>query len=86
MKTFLVTETHVAYRIIKGYGLTTFHELRAAYACQRYAEITGHSAPVHGGTLYQQNRVLDRDARQQISRELGHRRIDVVSAYIGERK
>ena len=66
-------------------GLKGFHELRAAYACERYEQITGHAAPVNGGHCYRIDRDLDQQARQQISVELGHNRNEVVSAYIGGR-
>ena len=66
-------------------GLKGFHELRAAYACERYEQLTGHAAPANGGHCYRIDRDLDQQARQQISLELGHNRIDVVSAYIGGR-
>jgi len=66
-------------------GLKGFHELRAAYACERYEQLTGHAAPVNGGHCYRIDRDLDQQARQQISLELGHNRIDVMSAYIGGR-
>jgi hypothetical protein len=71
--------------IIHKHDLKGFHELRAAYACERYEQITHHPAPINGGHCYQLDRRLDRDARVQISYELGHGRIDVVSAYIGGR-
>lgn len=67
------------------HGLKGFHELRAAYTCERYEQLTGHAAPVNGGHCYRIDRGLDQQARQQISLELGHNRIDVVSAYIGGR-
>ncbi|MNY05581.1 Integrase [compost metagenome] len=66
-------------------GLKGFHELRAAYACERYEQLTRHAAPINGGHCYRIDRDLDQQARQQISVELGHNRIDVVSAYIGGR-
>ena len=66
-------------------NLKGFHELRAAYACERYEQITHHPAPINGGHCYQLNRHLDQEARVQISYELGHSRIDVVVAYIGRR-
>lgn len=75
-----------AREILHSHGLKGFHELRAAYACERYGEITGHPAPVNGGDGYRLDSGLDQAARQQISIELGHNRIDVVSAYIGGRK
>ena len=71
--------------ILHQHNLKGFHELRAAYACERYEQITNHPAPVKGGHCYQHDRYLDQQARTQISHELGHGRIDVVSAYIGGR-
>lgn len=66
-------------------GLEGFHELRAAYACERYEQITQYPAPINGGHCYQLDRCLEQEARVQISYELGHGHIDVVSAYIGGR-
>ena len=71
--------------ILHKQSLKGFHELRAAYACKRYEQITHHPAPINGGSCYQLDRRLDQDARVKISYELGHGRIDVVSAYIGGR-
>lgn len=70
---------------IHAHNLKGFHELRAAYACERYEQITQHRAPINGGECYQLNLRLDREARKQVSYELGHGRIDVVAAYIGGR-
>jgi hypothetical protein len=70
---------------LHAHNLKGFHELRAAYACERYEQITQHPAPINGGRCYQLDRRLDQAARDQISYELGHGRIDVVSAYIGGR-
>ncbi|ELL1155652.1 TPA: integrase domain-containing protein [Pseudomonas aeruginosa] len=71
--------------ILHAHNLKGFHELRAAYACERYEQITQHRAPINGGQCYQVDRNLDREARRQVSYELGHGRIDVVGAYIGGR-
>lgn len=71
--------------ILHVHGLKGVHELRAAYACERYEQLTGHAAPVNGGHDYRIDRNLDQQARQRISLELGHNRIDVVSAYVGGR-
>lgn len=71
--------------ILHTYNLKGFHELRAAYACERYEQITHHLAPINGGRCSQLDPHLDREARAQISYELGHGRIEVVSAYIGGR-
>ncbi|MEA5672240.1 integrase domain-containing protein [Pseudomonas sp. MH2] len=71
--------------ILHAQNLKGFHELRAAYACERYEQITQHLSPISGGHCCQIDRHLDRKARRQISYELGHGRIDVVAAYIGGR-
>ncbi|MBW4790779.1 integrase domain-containing protein [Pseudomonas tolaasii] len=71
--------------ILHKQNLKGFHELRAAYACERYEQITHHPAPINGGRCYQLDRRLDQNARMQISYELGHDRIDVITAYIGGR-
>ncbi|WP_460418087.1 integrase domain-containing protein [Pseudomonas sp. microsymbiont 2] len=83
--TFLQRTVLPAREILHKHGIKGFHELRAAYACERYAQLTRHTAPVNDGHGYRIDRDLDQWARQQISLELGHYRIDVVSAYIGGR-
>ena len=59
-----------------------FHELRAAYACERYQQLTGAAAPVVAGGR-QVSKEEDTAARWVLTQELGHGRIDVVSSYIG---
>jgi Integrase len=71
--------------ILHADNLKGFHELRAAYACERYEQITQHAAPVNGGQCYQVDRNLDLEARWQISYELGHGRMGVAAAYVGGR-
>jgi integrase len=82
---FLQQTVLPARETLHEHGLKGFHELRAAYACERYEQLTGHAAPVNGGHCYRIDPDLDRQARLQISLELGHNRINVVSAYIGGR-
>ncbi|MCI9877258.1 integrase domain-containing protein [Pseudomonas atacamensis] len=50
--------------ILHAHNLKGFHELRAAYACERYEQITQHPAPINGGQCCQANRNLDREARR----------------------
>jgi len=64
-------------------GARGIHDLRSSYACERYDALTGNQAPCNGGQI--EDKQLDREAREQIARELGHGRIDVVSSYIGGR-
>jgi hypothetical protein len=72
-------------KIIHQYRFRGFHELRAAYACERYQQLVGRPAPLisHAGGRASSDKVRVRHARQTISRELGHERIDVTNAYLG---
>ncbi|MEE4751137.1 integrase domain-containing protein [Pseudomonas alliivorans] len=82
---FLQKIIRPARDILHAYDLKGLHELRAAYACERYEQITQHRAPINGGQYCQIAQHLDREVRRRISYELGHGRIDVVAAYIGGR-
>ncbi|MFG0324047.1 integrase domain-containing protein [Pseudomonas sp. zjy_15] len=75
-----------AREILHAHNLKGFHELRAAYACERYEQITQHRAPINSGQCCQVGKNLDREARRQISYELGHGRLDVAAAYVGVRR
>lgn len=77
-------EVHRARKVLHEFGIKGYHELRAAWACERYEEISGAAAPVlqEGKSLGQQN---DDQFRLNLARELGHDRIDIVAAYIGAR-
>ncbi|RTT06029.1 integrase domain-containing protein [Pseudomonas aeruginosa] len=81
--TFLQGTVLPARELLHNHRLKGFHELRAAYACERYEHLTGHNAPVNGGFGYSVDRDIDQLARQQIALELGHNRTDVASAYVG---
>jgi integrase len=69
-------------------GLSKMHGLRHAYAQNRYEELTGWKAPAAGGPvakdLTPEQRETDREVRLKISREMGHDRAAVVSAYLGK--
>jgi hypothetical protein len=73
---------HAWSQVARDNELRGFHDLRAAYACDRYEQLTGSPAPVISG-----ERLIDKEidlaARETISIELGHGRVDVVSAYVG---
>jgi len=79
-------------------GLSKLHGLRHLYAQTRYRSLTadlaqarglgaGWSAPVDGGpvrrALTPVQRDIDRHAREQVSRELGHEREAVTTLYLG---
>jgi hypothetical protein len=73
---------HVWASVRDDFGLRKIHDLRAAYACDRYKQLTGSVAPVMAGRQLA-DRNTDRAARQTIAQELGHARIEVIASYIG---
>lgn len=79
---FVDSELRAGRENLKAAEIVGYHDCRAAYACERYTQLTGQDAPVVAG-----NRTAPRDidmaARGEISHELGHGRIDVVANYIG---
>lgn len=60
-------------------GIARLHELRAAYACERYEQLSGVPAPVLGG----KETALNHMARIKVAHELGHGRVDVTNSYLG---
>lgn len=64
----------------------TAHGLRHQYAARRYARIAGIAPPVSRDAplhVTQDIRQADLQAREQVSRELGHFRPQVTQAYVG---
>lgn len=82
-----IQQRHVYDGQCKAAGLSNMHGLRHRYAQLRYEILTGWSAPAAGGTsskdLASGQRTLDIEARQIISRELGHERLQVTAIYLG---
>ena len=78
---FLSSVRHFSGAVLKKRGLNNRHDLRAAYACERYQQITHQDAPVIAGKR-QCLKSVDRKAREVIAQELGHNRTDVVASYI----
>lgn len=68
-------------------GIHRIHGHRHQYAQTRYREMTGWAAPAAGGprskALSPGQRVIDREARLTISRELGHEREQITALYLG---
>ncbi len=69
----------------KDTDIKGFHDMRTAYACERYAELTGYPASVVAETR-QADKALDTQARVILSQEIGHNRLDVLAACIGSSK
>ncbi len=79
---FLSLIRYYSTPILKEQGLTNRHDLRAAYACERYQIITGYKSPVLNKS-HHCPKDQDQTARAVIAEELGHHRISVVASYIG---
>ncbi len=77
-------ELRGARKLVREHTTGGLHDLRSAYACQRYQEMTGHPAPAAGGVIA--DKIKDLDVRMVISKELGHNRVDVMAEYIGGRR
>lgn len=80
---------------IRQMGIGKCHGLRHAYAQRRYHELTkqfdpqgiGLVCPIAGGKstklLTAEERIIDRKAREIISRQLGHSRLAITRIYLG---
>ncbi len=68
-------------------GLGKAHGLRHKYAQDRYKVLTGNNCPVCDGKkqrdMTKEERDIDRKARLKISAELGHKREQITSNYLG---
>ena len=68
-------------------GFSNLHGLRHGYAQRRYQALTGWLSPFAGGPsrkeLKQDQRERDTSARLQVSRELGHNRLEITNVYLG---
>ncbi|HCE7024985.1 TPA: phage integrase N-terminal domain-containing protein [Pseudomonas aeruginosa] len=82
-----IQQRHVYDGQCKAAGLSHMHGLRHRYAQQRYEALTGWKAPASGGPsardLTPAQRGRDAQARQTISRELGHERTQITAVYLG---
>lgn len=66
-------------------GIGKTHGLRHHYAQQRYFQLTGWQCPAVSGirALSEVEKEIDKQARQQVSRELGHERLSITGVYLG---
>ena len=82
-----IQQRHVYDGQCKAAGLSNMHGLRHQYAQSRYEALTGWKAPAAGGpqrqSLTMSQRLRDTEARERISKELGHNRTGIVSVYCG---
>lgn len=68
-------------------GIHGVHGLRHQYAQTRYENLTGWNSPAAGGPGSKQltpaQKAIDQQARQAISIEMGHHRIQITAVYLG---
>jgi hypothetical protein len=71
----------------KAAGLSNMHGPRHRYAQMCYEALTGWKSPLAGGpsraSLTLEQLLIDTRARQTISQELGHERIEITAVYCG---
>lgn len=85
------SHAHRVWRqLAPGFGMSSkFHDLRAAWACERLEILTAIPAPCVNRqipifeVLPIEQRLSDSDARMQIATDLGHGRPDVLNSYCG---
>lgn len=74
-------------KCVAAAGFNNFHGLRHSYAQRRYQQLTGWPCPAAGGLkrkeLSPQQHEIDIAVRLQISKELGHNRIEITATYLG---
>lgn len=82
--TFRNGELRDTRETLQEHDVKGIHDLRAAYASERYQALTGERTPLEGG---QASKADDLAARKVLAVELGHgpERVDVIAAYIGGR-
>lgn len=67
--------------------LSKMHGLRHEFAQNQYHKLTSWACPAKGGTqrkdLTQAERKIDKSARLEISKMLGHERVEITAVYLG---
>ena len=77
---FYRTTLNRCRRLLLKCGIPSYRELRAGFAQDIYEEIVRGPSPLRGPI---RDRVLDRHAREEVARQLGHARWQVAASYIG---
>ncbi|SDR79982.1 hypothetical protein SAMN05216271_0428 [Halopseudomonas sabulinigri] len=79
VKTFYQRELNRCRRVLHSFDIISYRELRAAFAADVYESATG-TQPMSGRNV---PRELDRKAREEVARVLGHGRVEISSCYVG---
>ena len=79
VKLFYQRELNRCRRVLRSFDIISYRELRAAFAADVYESATGIQ-PMTGRHV---PRELDRKAREEVARVLGHGRAQISSCYVG---
>ncbi|MEH6500689.1 MAG: hypothetical protein V7751_14985 [Pseudoalteromonas distincta] len=79
VKVFYQRELNRCRRVLRSLGITSYRELRAGFAADVYESVTG-VPPMKGFIV---PRDLDKKARREVARVLGHGREQISSGYVG---
>ncbi|WP_144820422.1 integrase domain-containing protein [Marinobacter piscensis] len=80
VKSFLLRVVNPCRKFLKRAGVPTFRELRAGFAQDIYEEVMAGPSPLKEAI---RDKIMDRVARAEVARQLGHSRVSVASAYVG---
>ena len=84
----LVNWLEVYLHVLHRHRLRNLHGLRHGYAQRRYRTLTGWPSPFENGPKHKDmtlaERKIDAQTRLQVSRELGHNRIEITDVYLGK--
>jgi len=83
VKSFLLSEVNSCRQFLKSSGVPHFRELRAGFAQDVYEEVMAGPSPLKEAI---RDKIMDRVAREEVARQLGHNRVSVASAYVGGRR
>ncbi|MCK7545910.1 integrase domain-containing protein [Marinobacter bryozoorum] len=80
VKSFLLNNVNPCRQFLQSSGIPHFMELRAGFAQDIYEEVMGGPSPLKEPI---RDKVMDRIARAEVARQLGHNRVSVASSYVG---
>lgn len=85
-KTYAQQLKSYEYQTLKV-GMRNTHGFRYRYAQERYHALTEKLCPAAGGKCWHEmndkEKLADREARRQVSQELGHTRLAITDKYLG---
>ncbi|MCP4474643.1 MAG: integrase, partial [Gammaproteobacteria bacterium] len=82
-----IRHRHLYNQVARDLGQSNLHGLRHAFSQRLYKECTGWECPLNGGKnkkmMSDEEKKSDVSARELISLELGHSRLEITKVYLG---